>query len=175
MMVNKILFLALFLVLVGVFGVVLYVMSQMNIEHLISCSSKESGTKLPASLCEYYMVNYRITKSDIDELSNGAGLDYILNGENSIKYEIAEIFMSKGLNVDGINNFNDKDLTPLQAAVLHNDVQRVMFLVKHGADKSIKSKSYGMTALELARKLHKEESKEDRSEIINILSTASNT
>ncbi len=175
MMVKKIILGVFSLVLAGVFGLILYVMSQMNIEHLISCSSNEGGTKIPASLCEYYMVNYRITKNDIDELSNGAGLDYILNGENFKKYEIAKIFISKGLDVDGINNFNGKDLTPLQAAVLHNDVQRVKFLIDHGANIGVKSNGYGMTALELARKLHKNERREDRSEIIKILSSPSNT
>lgn len=175
-MVNKIIVGGASLILVGVFGLVLYVMSQMDIEHLISCSSNEGGTRIPSSLCEYYMVNYRINKSDIDELRNGAGLDYILNGESSRKYEMAEIFISRGLSVDGINNFNDKDVTPLQAAVLHNDVKQVRFLINQGANVNIKSKGYGMTALELARKLHnKGESREDRSEIIKILSSASNT
>jgi len=171
MMGKKIIFGVFTLVLAGAFGLIFYVMSQMNIEHLISCSSNEGGTKIPASLCEYYMVNYRISKNDIDKLSNGAGLDYILNGEDSKKYEIAKIFISRGLDIDGINHFNDKDLTPLQAAVLHNDVQRVKFLIENGANIGIKSDSYGMTALELARKLHKDDSREDRSEIIKILSS----
>lgn len=160
------------LVLAGIFGLMLYVMSQMDIEHLISCSSNEGSTRIPRSLCEYYMINHRITKDDINELSSGAGLDYILNGEKPKKYEIAKIFISRGLDVDGINHFSEKDVTPLHAAVLFNDVQRVKFLIYHGANLNITSRGYGMTALELARKLHKEESKEDRSEIIKILSSA---
>ncbi len=172
---KKILFGGVVLALLGTFLLMLYAMLQMNIQHLILCSSNESDTRIPSSLCNYYMLNYRITEIDIKDLSEGAGLEYILNLESPEKYEMAEIFISRGLNVNGINHFNDKDVTPLQAAVFYNDLERVKFLIKKGANINIRSEGYGMTALELAKKLHKDIGKEDRSEIIKIISSASNT
>lgn len=172
---NKILFASVAVTLLGMFSIMLYAMSQMSIQHLILCGSDESGTRIPSSLCNYYMINHRITERDIKDLSEGAGLEYILNLESPGKYKIAEIFISRGLDVDGINHFNNKDITPLQASVFYNDVERVKFLIKQGADINIRSEGHGMTALELAKKLHKENDKEDRSEIIKILSSVSNT
>lgn len=171
----KLLFGGLATVLLGIFFLMLYVMSQMSIQHLILCSSNESDTRIPHGLCKYYMLNYRITKNDIQQLSDGAGLDYILNGEDPKKYEIAKIFISRGLDVDGRNHFSDKDVTPLHAAVLYNDVERVIFLIKLNANINITSRGYGLTALELAKKLHEKEGKENRAEIIRILSSASKT
>jgi hypothetical protein len=120
------------------------------------------------------MQNYRITKSDIKELSKGAGLEFILNLESPEKYKIAELFISSGLDVDGINHYSNKDITPLDASVFYNDPERVKFLIKQGSDVNRQSEVYGMTALELARKLHKNIDKEDRSEIIRLLSSVSN-
>lgn len=172
---KKILFGGSALTLVGVFGLILYVMSQMGIEHLISCSLNERGTRIPNSLCKYYLVNYRATTNDINRLKNGAGLDYIINGDNQKKYDIAKFFISKGLSVDSINHYSKKEVTPLVAAVLYNDVELVRFLIIQGANIQIKSNGYRMTALELAKELHRNVGKEDRSEIIKILSTINNT
>ncbi len=127
-----------------------------------------------SGLCNYYMLNFRINKSDINDLGEGAGLDYILNLESPDKYKIAEIFISRGLDVNGVNHFSNKDVTPLHSSVFYNDVERVNFLIKQGADANIRSEGYEMTALELAEKLHKDNDKEDRSEIIRILSSVSN-
>ncbi|MDZ4263027.1 MAG: hypothetical protein U1B30_11950, partial [Pseudomonadota bacterium] len=105
--------------------------------------------------------------------SDGAGLELILNLQSPEKYEMAKTFISKGLDVDGINHYSDRDITPLLASVLYNDVERVKFLIDQGANIEIRSKGYGMTALELAKKLHKEQGREDRTEMINILSAVS--
>ncbi len=156
-------------------GLMLYVMSTMEMKVLISCSANEGGIRIPGNLCHYYMVNYRINEKGIKELSDGAGLDYILNGESPKNYELAKIFLANGLDVNGINHYGSNGATPLQAAVLYNDVKRVKFLLEYGADLHITGAG-GMTALEIARKFHKEESKlENRSEIIRILSDAGNT
>ena len=159
----------------GGVGLALYDISRMDIEELILCSANEGGIRIPNSICEYYMLNHRINKGDVAQLAEGAGLEFILNLENPEKYKIAEIFISKGLNVNGINHYNDKYITPLHAAVLYNDLERVKFLVGQGANINIKSKGYGMTALELARHLHKEHGKENRIEIIKLLSTHDRT
>ncbi|MFN3882356.1 MAG: hypothetical protein ACK4L8_13115 [Nitrincola lacisaponensis] len=170
---SKMLFSGALVVFLGVSSIIFYAISQMSIQHLILCSSNESGTRIPSGLCNYYMLNFRANESDINDLSSGAGLDYILNLEGPNKYKIAEIFISRGLDVNGVNHFSNMDVTPLHASVLYNDVERVVFLIKQGADVNIRSEGYEMTALELAEKLHEDNDKEDRSEIIRILSSVS--
>ena len=157
-------------------GLMFYDMTQMKIETLILCSANEGGIRIPSDLCYSYMVNYRMNEKDIKELSEGAGLDYILNGEEPIKYDIAKAFLARGLNVNGVNHYKarseDKSATPLQAAVVYNDVPRAKFLLEQGADLQIRGE-LEMTALEYAKKLHKAGSKfRDKSEIIQILSDA---
>lgn len=158
------------IVVVGLCGATLYALSQMRIQQLISCSTNEGGTQIPADICEYYMVNYRMTDKDIESLSQGAGLDYILNAESPDKYRIAKVFIANGLDVNGVNHYSDKDVTPLHAAVLYNDPERVRFLLGQGADASIVSEGYGGTPLELAKRLDAAHSEQDRSSIVEMLS-----
>jgi len=158
-------------------GLMVYVMTEMKMEYLILCSENEESIRIPSSLCKYYLVNYRMNEKDINELREGAGLDYILTVGGAGKYELAKLFLAKGLDVDGVNHYteappNDKKFTPLQSAVVMNDVPRVKFLIEHGADLHITGDK-GMTALEYAKKLHKAGSeRQDRTEIIQILSDA---
>jgi len=172
---KKLLYSGFVAALIGVAGLVWHDMSSMDIDELVLCSANEGGIKIPSRLCTHYMTNYRIDEDDIEQLSKGAGLEFILNLENPEKYKMAEIFISRGLDVNSINHYNDKDITPLHAAVLYNDLERVRFLINQGANINIESKGYGMTALELARKLHKEHGKENRSEIVKILSATAST
>ena len=164
-------------IFLAVVGLMFYVMTQMEIEHLISCSANKGGTRIPSSFCKYYLINYRINEKSINELKEGVGLGYVLSVEKDFsEYEMTKIFIVNGLGVNSVNHYGDVNLTPLQSAVLDNDVRGVKFLIKQGADVHIKNERYGMTALEMARKFHKEESKlQNRSEIIQILSDAENT
>jgi len=159
-------------------GLMFYDMTKMEMEVLILCSENQGGIRIPSSLCKYYLVNYRMNEKDIKELSEGAGLDYVLGveGRKSTEYELAKLFLAKGLDVDGVNHytgyFDNKKSTPLQSAVVLNDVSRVKFLIEHGADLHLTGDK-GMTALEYAKKLHKAGSeRQDRTEIIRILSDA---
>jgi len=157
-------------------GLMVYVMIEMKMEYLILCSENEESIRIPSSLCKYYLVNYRMNEKDINELREGAGLDYILTVGGSGKYELATLFLAKGLDVDGVNHhtgyFDNKKFTPLQSAVVLNDVPRVKFLLEHGADVHL-TKGKGITALEYAKKIHKADSeRQDRTEIIQILSDA---
>ena len=153
-------------------GLMFYAMTQMEITHLILCGEKGSSIRIPSSLCHYYMVNYRINEQGIKELSEGAGLDYILNGEDPRKYKLAKIFIAKGLDVNGVNHYSSKGSTPLQAAAGYNDAPRIKFLIEQGADLQLRGE-FGMTALEYAKKTHKAGSKfRDNREIIQLLSDA---
>ncbi|WDE03452.1 ankyrin repeat domain-containing protein [Thalassomonas viridans] len=171
---KKILISSLATIVAATLILVAYDMSKMDIESLVLCSANEGGIRIPSALCKHYLLNHRINEKDIKQLSEGAGLDYILNLQSSEKYEIAKTFIAKGLDINGINHYSDKNVTPLHASVLYNDVERVKFLVTQGANVQIRSKGYDMTALELAKKLHDEHGKENRNEIIKILLAASN-
>lgn len=157
----------------AIFGLMVYDMSTMPMLHLVMCSSDEGGIRIPARLCEYYMKNHRGNDEDMQELAVG-GLDVILNGESKKKYDIAAFFIAKGLDVNGVNHHffrKPNDYTPLHASVLYNDAERAKFLIDHGADLDIKSKSANnMTALEFAKALQKERPTEDRRELIRLLS-----
>ena len=169
---KKVLLSALPLAFTVLLALVYYDMTKMAIEDLILCSANEGGIRIPSELCRYYMLNHRIDNKDIKQLGKGAGLDYILNLQSPDKYEIAKVFIAKGLDINGINHYNNKDITPLHASVLYNDLPRVKFLIEQGADIEIRSQGYGMTALELAKKLHNEQGKENRDEMIKVLFSA---
>lgn len=163
------------LVTAGYVATVIYAMSEMSMLHLIMCSTGEGSTRIPSRVCEYYMKSFRGNEDDMKELAMG-GVDTILNGESKKKYEVAAYFIAKGLDVNGVNhNYQrePRDVTPLHASVLYNDAERTKFLIDHGADPTIKSKSYSdMTPLDLAQVLQKKHPNEDRSELIRLLSGA---
>jgi len=154
---------------VGFLALMVNNMTRMNIEVLILCSEGESGILVPGSLCRSYLRHYRGTEADIQRLQQGAGLDYILDGQHEDRYALAEFFIDRGLSVNAVNQYSERGLTPLHSAVLHNDPERARFLLDHGADRHQASEGYGMTPLELARELHGE-GQEDRSELITLLS-----
>lgn len=158
------------------FGLMAHAIVTMSISDLIMCSADQGGFRIPAKFCEHYMKNFRGNAADMQELAIG-GLDPILNLDDSKKkYEIAAFFIAKGLNVNGVNHYSyqgPRDVTPLHASVRYNDPERAKFLLEHGADLSIRSKSLNnMTALELAKALQERQPDVDRRELIRLLSNA---
>ena len=151
-------------------GLVSYDVSKMDAETIVLCSSNEGGILIPSNICKYYLFNYRDIKKDVIDLSNGAGLSYILNGGSDKKYEIAEYFISNGLDVNGINNYGEYNLTPIYGAILLNDVKMAAFLLQHGADVSLEPPSINMSAQEFCLSLQERDSSVDRSEMLKLLS-----
>jgi len=170
-MMFKIFSAVILLFVAGLAGLIAYDMSKMDAETIILCSLDEGGIRIPSKLCEYYLLNYRDHKKDVNELASGAGLSFILTADNEEKYKIADSFIAYGLGVDGINHYGKYNLTPLHSAVLSNDVEMVKFLLIKGASLDIKPPSINMTPLEFAESLQKKEPSVDRSQIIQILST----
>jgi len=166
--------LTLFSILILIGTSMFYHLVNMDIEELILCSTNEGGIRIPSNVCQHYMVNHRITEADIIQLSKNSGIDFILNGESHKKYYIAEHFIAKGLNINGTNRHSIEkqyDLSPLHTSVIYNDAKRAKFLINHGANTNIQSKShYNMTPLELAQHYQKELPKKNMSDIIKILS-----
>jgi len=154
-------------------GLMFYDMSQMEMEILILCSANKGGIRIPSSLCKYYLINYRINEKGIKKLKEGVGLGYVLSVEKDFpEYEMTRIFITNGLDVNSVNHYGNANTTPLQSAVLENNVRGVKFLLEQGADLHLTG-GYKMTAIEIAKKFHKAGSElQDMREIIQILSDA---
>lgn len=165
----KVIIVVVALSLAALLGLVGYDLSKMDTETIVLCSSNEGGILIPSKICKYYLFNYRDIKKDVSELSDGAGLSYILNGSNNVKYEIAEYFISNGLDVNGINNYGEYNLTPIYGAILLNDVKMANFLLHHGADQSLEPPSIHMSAQEFCQFLQGKDSSVDRGEMLSIL------
>lgn len=145
----------------------------MPIQRLLLCATGESDSAYPSGLCRAYMMAFRVTEQDVRDLERGAGLEFILNLSSQDKYNIADAFIAEGLDIDGVNHFSGKALTPLQAAVLYGDLRRVHYLIHNGAQVDLENIE-GMTALDLARKAHKNNPQDQvMLEILNLLSQAS--
>lgn len=156
--------------LVGMLGLMVNDVYRMNPETLILCTLNEGGILIPSKFCEYYMYNYRDIESDVNQLSSGAGLSFILEGkDDKKKYEIAEFYILNGLDVNGVNHSGGYDLTPLHGAVLDNNTDIARFLLNHGASKSIAAPTISMTPVELANSLQEKEPSVDRREMIQML------
>ncbi|MBL1278379.1 MAG: hypothetical protein COB30_020085 [Ectothiorhodospiraceae bacterium] len=97
MMKKKIAFGSIGGIFLAIAGLMLSDMIQMEMEVLILCSENEGGIRIPSNLCKYYLVNYRMNEEDIKELSEGAGLDYILyiEGRNSTNMSWQNCFLPK--------------------------------------------------------------------------------
>jgi len=157
-----------------------YALSNTDIENLIvSCLHPETN-RFPPGLPEFYLFHFRGNKTDLETLSKDKGLSFILGDETARQdqaIKIATFFLKKGID---INLIGFDGLTALHCAILQNQPNYVLFLLKNGADLSIdvdysyvlgkkeKSKIFGMDAIELANFIS-EKDKKDRTKIIEIL------
>ncbi|MFP8966984.1 ankyrin repeat domain-containing protein [Pokkaliibacter sp. CJK22405] len=138
-----------------------YGLGSMDTETLAQCSvnqtsaSKEGGGSAlyPASVCFSYLRSFRSTPADIQLLTDGGGLDSILNGDSPMKYKVAAFLIRQGLSVESINHHSVEDrtlaVTPLQAAIYYNDLPRVRFLLDQGANPLVTDED-GHTPLQVA-------------------------
>ena len=149
----------------------IYALSVMDIERMILCASTQQQERgLFDNLCYVYLVNFRGSTKDIQTLTDGTGLEFILNGpDEDLKYTIAEHFIANGLDVNSVNHHGGHGYTPLHAAVLYNDLERTEFLLNHGASLTIRDQVGHLTPVEFARLLQQKTPDIDRSEIISLL------
>lgn len=144
-------------------------LSTQSMEQLVQCGT-EDGDALVPSLCVSYLKLFRLDPVSIDELQAGAGLDGVLNSQGDNRYQVAELLLQNGLDVDGVNHYGvegGEHLTPLQAAIHYNDRQRIDFLLRHGADASVRD-AQGRDALALIEHLSAESPEEDRSALLEL-------
>ncbi|WP_394203073.1 ankyrin repeat domain-containing protein [Shewanella waksmanii] len=152
-----------------------YNLYNMSVEELIVCSDDASGYYLPPFICEFQLTNLG-GEAYAEELSKTTGLSFILAGNNQQKkLALAEYFINKGVNIDGINHIDGLGLTPLHAAILNQDFSSVKFLIAHGADISLRAKSTELNALELAEQVNQQYRSTDTKLIVQILMRQSTT
>lgn len=149
---------------------VCYALSSMPIQRLILCASDESKLVVPAKVCQYYMDG--LGEKAIGELQDGAGLEFILNLNSPAKFILADQFIAKGLDVDGINHYGTGGNTPLHAAVMYGDLDTINYLLNQGASLDIVN-TEGQKAKDLAEQLYGNGKKPNGPAIIALLSPSS--
>ena len=157
-----------------------YALCTIDIEKLIVSSLHPETNRFPPGRPEFFLFHFRGNKKDLETLSKGKGLSFILSdgtAEPDQALKIATFFLNKGID---INLIGLDGLTALHSAVLQNQPEYVSYLLKHGADAGIgidyshvfgkkeKSAMFGMSAIELA-KFASQKDGQDRSKIIRIL------
>lgn len=122
-------------------------MSKGNIEDIIICSINDESHYIPSDVCEYYLLNHRLTGEDIKYLENGAGLAFLFDIPDKSKRNIfLQHFILKGVSVDTPSRIDG--YPPLHAAIINNDPELVKFLLKNGANPNQKDKNQKLTAEE---------------------------
>jgi len=146
-------------------SILIYGLQTMHIEYLISHAYNNGHDAEKADIftdvSKFYLKNFRVSESDVQQLQASAGMTYILSGSNDYKYEIAEAFLENGLDINSINHSSYNKLNALHSAVLLGDKGSVIFLLEHGIDLNAKSEE-GLTALDWAMKMQETDPTEKR-------------
>jgi hypothetical protein len=159
--------------LFGYMGLATYAISTQGIEQLLLCADR-GGLKIPFSkqLCRGYLLAFRGSREDIDTLHKGVGALFVTQGESatSERAELLNFLVGKGLDV---NRVDMHQLLPLHGATLANSADEVKILLDNGADPSLTDGRFGLTPLEFALKLRREDkSNTDREAVIALLRNA---
>lgn len=151
-------------------GMAFYAIGNFRVEQLVLCSEPGTGFAIPAPLCRQYLLRFRMNQNDIDDLQAGGGLAFVLESGAPGKFELAERFIDKGLdvNADVRPGPGDRTQSALHSAVILNQADNVAFLLEHGADKA-KPDSEGQTPLQVAERLQSAQPDESRAEVIRLL------
>ncbi len=123
----------------------------------------------PKPLCRAYLFTFRGTERDIAALHQGIGASFVTQGASSIeeREQIMRFLIDKGLRIDHPDMHQG---TPLHAAVIANAANEVGLLLRAGARTDIRDRRFGLTPLELARKLEQEGAAgADRQAVISLL------
>nr|WP_275113907.1 ankyrin repeat domain-containing protein [Psychromonas antarctica] len=154
------------------FGTVLYVLDKSHIEDVIICATSDDAYKIPTGFCNLYLVNYRVTKSDVRSLEEGIGIAFLFNlRDENLRYQYLDLFINNGASIDFVNHIDG--LSPLLAAVMINDQNLVEYLLAKGADVSKKDNKFELSPVDFINLLsEKEKSRNaevDRSAILKLL------
>ena len=151
----------------------MYVLPIMSVETIIICaSSRERTHYIPSKVCEFYLFNFRSSEKDIQELADRAGLMFLTGILDTKKrYIYADHFLSKGILIDAPSRFDG--FSPLQGAILSNDLELVKYLISRGASLNQIDEKYGLTPLNFLKLVVQKRSPYDLTAISDFLTSAS--
>ncbi len=154
----------------AILGVAIAGLSQLSTEDLINCSQEDGYRKVLPSICRQYTLLMRTGPEDIERMRALNGLAYILAPPAEGKFEIAERYLEKGLDVNAVmhTTLSENSFTALHLSATLNEPSVVAFLLEHGADKAIRD-SNGRTALQRAEEQQEREPEADFSQVIRLL------
>lgn len=145
-----------------------YSLSRYDIQELVICTTNKESHYIPMGVCEYYMVNYRITPADIQQLEKQAGLSFLLGlPDKHVRQDLVRLFNSRGADVNKHSAIDG--YAPLHAAIINNDADMVKLLLSLGANKSLKDANGQMDAMALLSSLTNRQPDIDRSAVIKAL------
>lgn len=129
-----------------------YSLNGMSTPHLVVCASDGPVGYVPTALCRWYLLEQRLGPEAVAEIEAVGGADFLLNVDTAVGYQITDAFLAAGLDVDAPAG-GPGGATPLQAAVLYGDIERVEYLLARGADVHAATDRLALPPLQLARRL----------------------
>jgi len=152
-----------------IIGLGFFSMSKGNIEDIVICSTNEKSHYIPSGICEYYLLNFRLNKEDINFIKSRSGLAFLFDiPDKTQRKALLEYFISKGVSTNYPGSIDG--YPPLHAAIINNDYELVEFLINNGANPAQKDKNQNLTPVEFIEFLYEKDSSTDRSAIKNLLS-----
>lgn len=142
-----------------------------DIEDIVICSVNGESHYIPSNLCEYYLLNYRVTREDIKYLESRSGIAFLFGIPNKDKRnKLLRYFISKGVSIDNPSAIDG--YPPLHAAIIYNDRWLVKFLLENGANSKQKDNNHKLAPKEFVEFLNHENPSIDRSEILSLLTAS---
>lgn len=159
------------LTIVGLLSVTVFAtgvaISQLSTEQLIICATTDDAFVIPKMACRFYFDKMADT-SDAKQLDERAGIAFAFEIDDPAERSaIVERLIAIGADPNGVSKIDG--LTPLNAAVLLNDVQLVQFLLDHGADKNKPDAANHLNAAEYVTRLQRVQPSTNRDVIAAML------
>ncbi|MEZ9142427.1 MULTISPECIES: hypothetical protein [unclassified Shewanella] len=139
-----------------------------NIEDLAACGADEGGLYIPGNLCNFVLLNLRLSDLDIKDFESRGGIASLYSIHEDVKYIYLDAFIKAGTSVN--NESVMSGLPPLHAAILANDNQLVTFLLAREASLTQLNSQFGMNARDFTYHLAEIKPNVDRSDVLNTLS-----
>ncbi len=161
-----------FLILIplSIAGLAIYAMRSYNIEHIVICATDDKTTYIPSSVCESFLLNFRLNEEDVKYFESRSGLSFLFEIQNkNMKYKLIKYFISKGVSVNKASAIDG--YPPLHAAIINNDNNLVTFLLNNGADIHQKDTSHNLAPNEFVELLIQKQPTINRSPIKKIISS----
>jgi len=161
-----------FLILVplSIMGLAIYAMSTDDIEGVVICATNDETNYIPSSVCESFLLNFRLTEEDIKYLESRSGLSFLFEiQDENMKYKLIKYFISKGVSVNKASVIDG--YPPLHAAIINNDNNLVTLLLNNGADIHQKDTNHNLMPNEFVEFLLHKQPNINRSSIKKIISS----